>query len=91
MARYFFHVRSGTIVYLDHEGVELHDRAAAQDHAGEEAARLARAEWTQSDAEAILIEIEDRDGIRLGVVPVAKHSRSMPIGWPMLGPSSSEH
>jgi hypothetical protein len=44
MPRYYFHVRSGQITILDHEGIELADSADAEAEAAERAQQLANGE-----------------------------------------------
>ena len=41
MRRYYFHVRRGQLTVLDHEGIELADRAGAEAEAAERAQQLA--------------------------------------------------
>jgi hypothetical protein len=61
MCLYYFHVRSGDVIYLDHQGVELSDLKAAWEHALEDARDVLKVCRGDAGPER-WIEVHDRGG-----------------------------
>lgn len=70
MSVYFFHVRRGDVIYLDHEGADLPDLRSAWEHALADAALLFRRRDRDAPDSARWIEIEDAYGHITPTVPV---------------------
>jgi hypothetical protein len=69
MSLYYFHVRRGNVIYLDHQGVDLADLRSAWDHALDDAAFLLRATPVGLDTER-WIEVDDDFGHIVSTPPV---------------------
>jgi len=68
MSVYFFHVRRGDVIYLDHEGADLPDLRTAWDHALADARLLLRPDRDEPDGER-WIEIDDAQGHLVSTAP----------------------
>jgi hypothetical protein len=68
MSVYYFHVRRGNVIYIDHQGVELADLRSAWDHALDDAALLFRKEMTDPDDDR-WIEVHDLLGLVASTPP----------------------
>jgi len=68
MSVFYFHVRWGDVIYLDHEGVALLDLRAAWDHAREDARELFRLSRDDVTTER-WIEIDDGRGHLVATAP----------------------
>ena len=69
MRHYYFHIRSGTTLIRDDEGLECRDMKAALAEAFASARDAARATLYRPNAEAGFIQIEDDDGDVVGEIP----------------------
>jgi hypothetical protein len=63
MSRYFFHIRDGTILVPDEEGVECHDLPAAWQEALSSLSDIAVADLRMgAGMSPVTVEIEDEEG-----------------------------
>lgn len=69
MKRYYFHIRDGTTLILDEEGIACRNMRAVQQEALLSIIDLEKAAFRRfSDASIASIEIEDEDGKHIGTV-----------------------
>ena len=69
MMLYYFHIRCGTTLIRDDEGLECRDMKAALAEAFASARDAARATLYRPNVEASFIQIEDDDGDVVGEIP----------------------
>ena len=69
MSIYFFHVRHGGVIYIDHEGVELPDLKSAWGHALNDARTLLEARRDETVTER-WIEVHDLVGHLVSTPPL---------------------
>lgn len=62
MPTFYFHVRRGSVIYLDHQGLDLADLKSAWDHALGDAALLLRKDDSDDASGERWIEIDDEFG-----------------------------
>ena len=72
MGHYYFHIRNGTTLIRDDEGLECRDMKAALAEAFASARDAARAALYHPNAEAGFIQIEDDDGDVVGEIPFSE-------------------